>query len=436
MNRLILLATIMIAAIYSHAADITFHGTTRQVITDTPAASTGLNAVYVLDSTSGVTVTYTAASASAAVTWDKFTGSGAAYATRIPESEINRNGTEVTLNNIEGDTGYAITEAGRTTYFWITDYSRHTYRVDALIINPEQDCNRTSLSIEGSAGRILYYSINGRACDLDREILLTYTTLKPVEGAMRYESSLAEEHLKYISGNLSVEAPLCDTYFHMSGDRFLRQWGMEQEISSSYFTTQSVSAEVSVEQVKHTGDNEIKSDESLGGSAPAEITFSAVATDAAIFTEWQFATDADFEDITFRSNDLNFTHTFRDMGTTYIRFMAANAAGNCDYYSETFTVYIGESRLLCPNAFSPGASEGVNDEWKVSYKSIISFECYIFNRWGEKMTEFHDPSQGWDGKHGGKLVPAGVYYYVIKAKGSDGKNYNLSGDINILRSRR
>ena len=28
---------------------------------------------------------------------------------------------------------------------------------------------------------------------------------------------------------------------------------------------------------------------------------------------------------------------------------------------------------------------------------------------------------------------AGVYFYVIRAKGSDGKEYKLSGDINILR---
>ena len=33
---------------------------------------------------------------------------------------------------------------------------------------------------------------------------------------------------------------------------------------------------------------------------------------------------------------------------------------------------------------------------------------------------------------GGKLVPAGVYYYVIKATGADGKKYDLSGDINIV----
>lgn len=40
---------------------------------------------------------------------------------------------------------------------------------------------------------------------------------------------------------------------------------------------------------------------------------------------------------------------------------------------------------------------------------------------------------GWDGKYKGKLVKPGVYYYVIRAKGADGKIYKLSGDINIIR---
>ena len=36
----------------------------------------------------------------------------------------------------------------------------------------------------------------------------------------------------------------------------------------------------------------------------------------------------------------------------------------------------------------------------------------------------------------GKLVLPGVYFYVIEAEGSDGKRYNLKGDINILRGKR
>ncbi len=30
------------------------------------------------------------------------------------------------------------------------------------------------------------------------------------------------------------------------------------------------------------------------------------------------------------------------------------------------------------------------------------------------------------------MAPSGVYYYIIKATGSDGRQYNLSGDINII----
>ena len=80
----------------------------------------------------------------------------------------------------------------------------------------------------------------------------------------------------------------------------------------------------------------------------------------------------------------------------------------------------------------PGASEGINDEWKISYRSIISFKCWIFNRYGVEMCHFEDPEAGWDGRYGGKLVKPGVYYYVIEAEGADGKKYKLSGDINIL----
>ena len=52
------------------------------------------------------------------------------------------------------------------------------------------------------------------------------------------------------------------------------------------------------------------------------------------------------------------------------------------------------------------------------------------------MATLTHPSQGWDGKYKGKFVPNGVYFYVIRARGADGKKYNLSGDINIISTRR
>jgi gliding motility-associated-like protein len=197
----------------------------------------------------------------------------------------------------------------------------------------------------------------------------------------------------------------------------------------------AVEAHTSATQTTREVDNEQKDNDSsgaLGGSAPVEISFEAVVTDAAIYHEWQFSSDSEFNDIDLRINTLEYTRQFTEYGTMYVRFVAGDNSGQCEWISETYTVNIGESKLECPNAFSPGTSEGVNDEWKVSYKSIVTFDCHIYNRWGQEVAHLTDPSQGWDGRYKGKLVKSGVFYYVIKAQGSDGRDYKLAGDINII----
>ena len=83
--------------------------------------------------------------------------------------------------------------------------------------------------------------------------------------------------------------------------------------------------------------------------------------------------------------------------------------------------------------FSPGTSTGVNDAFRVAYKSLVNYKIWIFNRWGNELYHSTNPTQGWDGKKSGKYVPPGVYFYVIEATGSDGVKYNKKGSINILR---
>ena len=142
--------------------------------------------------------------------------------------------------------------------------------------------------------------------------------------------------------------------------------------------------------------------------------------------------DAEFNNVLLRLNDEEISQIFNEAGTYYLKFVGNNDAGDCSVESQTYTVNIGTSSIDCPNVFSPQSTEGVNDEWKVSYKSIVEFQCWIFNRWGIKVCEMNDPSQGWNGKYNGKYVKSGVYYYVIKARGADGQEYNLKGDINII----
>ncbi len=330
--------------------------------------------------------------------------------------------------------GFIVEYGGRQHCYWLVNYAHNACTLGSLTMAPEQECDRTALIFDGHAEKITYYSINGVAQTLSRDMELTYNTLAYDEERRQYVQDEISHTLEFADAVIRVEAPLCNTQFALSTDRFKREWGQNEEIFSPEFTTQAIAATTYATQAERSNDNEQREDKApLGGSGPAEITFTAEVTDAVVYKEWQFARDQQFDVIDLRIQELEVTHTFRDYGTNYVRFVAGNDSGSCDYIGETYEVYIGESRLECPNTFSPGATEGTNDEWKVSYKSIIEFDCHIFNRWGLEMAHLTDPSQGWDGRHKGKLVPSGVYYYVIKAKGSDGQDYKLSGDINILK---
>jgi gliding motility-associated-like protein len=107
----------------------------------------------------------------------------------------------------------------------------------------------------------------------------------------------------------------------------------------------------------------------------------------------------------------------------------------CVDTTQSFSVDIGETELQVPNFFSPGSSIGSNDEFRVSYKSINSFKCSIFNRWGNLLYQWNDPARGWDGRVAGRFVPTGAYFYVIEYKGTDGVMKTKTGNVNILRSK-
>ena len=91
------------------------------------------------------------------------------------------------------------------------------------------------------------------------------------------------------------------------------------------------------------------------------------------------------------------------------------------------------STLVMPNAFSPN-NDRINDVYKVkSYQNIVEFHAYIFNRWGQKLYEWTNIEEGWDGKYRGNDVKQGTYFVLVKAKGADGQTYNIRKDVNLLR---
>ncbi|MDE6270671.1 MAG: gliding motility-associated C-terminal domain-containing protein [Muribaculaceae bacterium] len=430
MNRTLSILLCLAAGVSTLSA-LDFEGAADEVISIVPDKSTGLEQVYVVRDASGVRVSYPSATAR----WSRFGASGGAYAEPL-ESTVASGSSSVSLP--AGDCGLMVEDAGRQYCYWIVDYAAHAMRLDGVTASGgDYACERTLLTIAGYAPAINYYSINGREILLSRDIEVSYQTLVYDEEAMQFIQAERRTTLGYVSASNYVDAPLCNTTFTVTGDRFLQRWGNEESVTSADYTAVAVDAHTSATQAERDVANEQKPSGagSLGGSAPCEVSFEAVVSDAAVFREWQISHTPEFEipDNTF--NDTAFDYTFNENGTYYVRFTAANADGTCTYTGETYEISIGESKLVCPNAFTPDSSPGVNDEWRVSYQSIVEFKCDIFNRWGAKIISLDHPSQGWDGTYRGKKVGPGVYYYVIRARGADGRDYNLSGDINIVGSR-
>lgn len=183
---------------------------------------------------------------------------------------------------------------------------------------------------------------------------------------------------------------------------------------------------------------------SYSGSAPLTVRFQANPSDVGIYTahyEWRFTKEGSNTPYLVRYEE-DTEYTFTEAGSHRIELYATFVNGTDtvaytkDYWSENtpITVSIAESKLDMPNAFSPNG-DGINDVYKAKtgYQSLVEFHAYIFNRWGQKLYEWDDPAGGWDGKYHGKDVKQGVYYVLVKAKGADGRKYNIKKDVNLLR---
>ena len=94
---------------------------------------------------------------------------------------------------------------------------------------------------------------------------------------------------------------------------------------------------------------------------------------------------------------------------------------------------LSTSAISASNVFSPN-DDGVNDLFKIKTNDIASLNCKIFNRWGTLVNEFSKLNEGWDGRStSGLSCSVGTYYYVVTAKGTDGKDFNEKGFLQLFR---
>jgi gliding motility-associated-like protein len=386
--------------------------------------------VYVVSGVENVTLRYTSASTSPH-RWYR-------YQSKALEAEAvssTQEGTTSTLGKVEEGYGYYVEEPGLLPrYVWIIDYAKHAFSIQSLKVTPtDNPCYELWLEGTAEMPSLVYYTPNGLQRELPRSFEVVYNTLEYKSESKSFSPQTLTQTLSGNPFNTPLPPPLCDTEITLKGDLFARHFNAEKSITTDTYQAVAIEAHLDTATVSSDGTN-VYGSNSSGQSAPVEVHFEALANvPAAAFYKWTIVRNKDGQSETLLSfTGRSMEYTFRDEGVFTATLEVGDRTGKCNQ-TDSVSIEIGTPYLSVPNVFSPGASPGVNDEFKVAYKSLVSFKGWIFNRWGTEMFYWTDPARGWDGKKGGKYVPPGVYFYVIEAKGADGKIHRRKGDINIIR---
>lgn len=300
-------------------------------------------------------------------------------------------------------------------------------------------CQEVELTAEITNPPIKYFSSTGEKT-IPREFTLRYKT-QEWNGETFEDKEVVVSKNDFpvsttpLSTTFFVDAPLANTTFSLEADTIRKRLGMTTSaISTPDYDAVALEihpvGEVSQRESLNEQDRSIGT--SIGGSSPLLVLFQSNAnTPVAKYFEW-YINDKESPDNAYYYTDKDLRYTFKNYGLYEVKLIVSNET--CMVGDSTLTVQVAESFLDVPNVFTPDG-DGINDEFRVAYKSLKSFSCVIFNRWGRKVYEWSDPGRGWDGRIGGKVALPGAYYYIMEAEGADGKKYKKKGDINIIRGK-
>lgn len=111
------------------------------------------------------------------------------------------------------------------------------------------------------------------------------------------------------------------------------------------------------------------------------------------------------------------------------RVIANNISG-ADFY-DNWTLYYPPAPIanfLIPDAFTPNG-DGVNDKFFPVFHTdydVVSYDFYIYDRWGSAVFHSKNTLNSWNGKINGKDPVTAVYTWVIIVKGK--YNDNIDGE--------
>ena len=369
----------------------------------------------------------------------------------INSAQLEYNGTETTVEWFKFDDSQASNQIyfspdNATGYYlkntttndillsvWVIDYNEYLPVFNSFVVDEsaENQCEETKLILDATIAPITYKT---SATDIEKTIKRKYTISYSTLEWNNEQWNLVEKTQEIEEQERKIEIeepPLCDTQFTLKADdEYTVALGITPaEIKTDTYTAVAVACKVtsitSIRSEKNEADRPETSDK-LSGSAPLDILFKANPTDAVNHNEWTIYKN---NELLVKRNTEEYRYSFTEMGQYKVVITSTNTFCTA---KDSVIVDVSESALWIPNAFSPNG-DGLNDEFRVAYRSLASFECWVYNRWGRRVYYSNNPLKGWDGTIGGKPAAAAPYFYVIKAVGTDGKKYQRKGDINLLR---
>ncbi|MEO7081530.1 MAG: PKD domain-containing protein, partial [Flavobacteriales bacterium] len=157
-----------------------------------------------------------------------------------------------------------------------------------------------------------------------------------------------------------------------------------------------------------------------------QVQFTDLSVDASTWA-WSFGDPAGSV-----STDPSPAFTFPGEGCYPVTLVVMNDAG-CADSTQAQVCVLGTGELVVPNIFTPN-NDGRNDVFRINGGDLTSLEVQIFNRWGQQVALLQRVNQVWDGRSpAGEVLTEGTYFYTLRAQDKEGKSYDLSGAVTLVR---
>jgi len=190
-----------------------------------------------------------------------------------------------------------------------------------------------------------------------------------------------------------------------------------------------------------TDANNCETDTLLTITEPAELVFTNSVFDSVKFnTEIPLAIDIQPSTNTYTyiwSPDLYLSCTdcaspqFSAINSIAYQVLATDQYG-CTVSGTVRVNVIADKQVFIPNAFTPNYDSN-NDVFYVYANGVAYYHLKIFNRWGEKVFESNNITDGWDGIYAGKPAVTGVYVYTLTLTFLDGESTKYKGTVTLLK---